>query len=131
MCLYIDAEMQSLLRLAPVADAIEVDGLTLSLTHLGQGRHDVDDILARLKPPADEPASNPLRFVLYNLVFSDGPHGSGRQRHARTGRAARRGAQGLPRRRGCFARQALLDAPKSVPSDAKWTPRAELNLAMP
>lgn len=70
--LYIDAEMQSLLRLAPVADAIEVEGLALSLTHLGQGRYDVDDILARLKPPADEPASSPLRFALYNLVLSDG-----------------------------------------------------------
>ncbi|MDP3138902.1 MAG: hypothetical protein Q8N17_21520, partial [Burkholderiaceae bacterium] len=70
--LYIDAEMQSLLRLAPVADAIEVDGLALSLTHLGQGRYDVDDILARLKPPANEPAGNPVRFALYNLVLSDG-----------------------------------------------------------
>ena len=70
--LYIDAEMQSLLRLAPVADAIEVDGLALALTHLGQGRYDVDDILARLKPPADEPASSPLRFALYNRVLSDG-----------------------------------------------------------
>lgn len=70
--LYIDTEMQSLLRLAPVADAIKVDGLALSLTHLGQGRYDVDDILARLKPPADEPAGNPVRFALYNLVLSDG-----------------------------------------------------------
>ncbi|MDI1275797.1 DUF748 domain-containing protein [Polaromonas sp.] len=68
---YIDAEMQSLLRLAPVADAIEVDGLALALTHLGQGRYDVDDILARLKPPADAPASDPLRFALYNLVLGD------------------------------------------------------------
>jgi len=50
--LYIDTEMQLLLRLAPVVDAIEVDGLALSVIHLGQGRHDVDDILARLKPEA-------------------------------------------------------------------------------
>lgn len=70
--LYIDAEMQSLLRLAPVADAIEVDGLALSLTHLGQGRYDVDDVLARLTPAADVPASDPQRFALYNLVLSDG-----------------------------------------------------------
>ncbi|WP_341916087.1 DUF748 domain-containing protein [Polaromonas sp. YR568] len=70
--LYIDAEMQSLLRLAPVADAIELDGLMLSLAHLGQGRYDIDDILARLKPPPDEPVSRPLRFALYNLVLSDG-----------------------------------------------------------
>lgn len=70
--LYIDAEMQSLLRFAPVADAIEADGLALSLTHPGQGRYDVDDILARLKPVANAPASDPLRFALYNLVLSDG-----------------------------------------------------------
>ena len=70
--LYIDAELQSLLRLAPVADAIEVDGLVLSLAYLGQGRYDVDDVLARLTPPADAPASDPQRFALYNLVLSGG-----------------------------------------------------------
>ncbi|MEO8022850.1 DUF748 domain-containing protein [Polaromonas sp.] len=70
--LYIDAEMQSLLRLAPVADAIQVEEPVLSLNHLGQGRYDIDDILERLKTPADAPASSPLRFALYNLVLSGG-----------------------------------------------------------
>lgn len=70
--LYIDAEMQSLLRLAPVADAIAVDEPVLSLTHLGQGRYDIDDILERLKTPADAPAGSPLRFALYNLVLTGG-----------------------------------------------------------
>ncbi|MGC1172919.1 DUF748 domain-containing protein [Polaromonas sp.] len=70
--LYIDAEMQSLLRLAPVADAIAVDEPVLSLNHLGQGRYDIDDILERLKTPADEPARSPLRFALYNLVLTGG-----------------------------------------------------------
>lgn len=32
----------------------------------------MDDILARLKPAANAPASDPLRFALYNLVLSDG-----------------------------------------------------------
>lgn len=70
--LYIDAEMQSLLRLAPVADAIAVDAPVLSLTHLGEGRYDIDDILERLKTPAGAPASSPLRFALYNLVLTGG-----------------------------------------------------------
>jgi uncharacterized protein involved in outer membrane biogenesis len=70
--LYIDAELQSLLRLAPVVDAIQVDDPVLSLTHLGEGRYDVDDILARLKPAPDEPAGKPQRFALYNLVLTGG-----------------------------------------------------------
>ena len=44
--IYIDAELQSLVRLAPVLDAIEVATPRLSLTHLGEGHYDVDDILA-------------------------------------------------------------------------------------
>ena len=70
--LYIDGELQSLLRLAPVVDAIELDEPALSLTHLGQGRYDIDDILARLQPAAGDPAGEPQRFALYNLVLSGG-----------------------------------------------------------
>ena len=36
--IYIDAEMESLFRLAPVADAIHIDEPVVSLTHLGDGR---------------------------------------------------------------------------------------------
>ena len=70
--LYIDAELESLLRLAPVADAIQIDEPVMSLTHLGEGRYDIDDILSRLKRPADQPASEPPQFALYNLVLSGG-----------------------------------------------------------
>ena len=70
--LYIDGELQSLLRLAPVVDAIEFGEPVLSLTHLGEGRYDIDDMLERLKPAADEPAGKPQRFALYNLVLSGG-----------------------------------------------------------
>ena len=43
-----------------------VDGLTLTaprlrLTHQGEGRWDVDDVLARLAPPADAPPPLPAR----------------------------------------------------------------------
>lgn len=67
--IYIDAELESLLWLAPVADAIVVEEPVVSLTHLGEGRYDIDDILDRLK---EEPAGDLPRFALYNLMFSGG-----------------------------------------------------------
>ena len=70
--LYIDVELQSLLRLAPVADAIVVEDPELSLAYLGQGHYDVDDILERLKTPDAQPAGRPLQFALYNIDLSGG-----------------------------------------------------------
>lgn len=139
--LYIDADMQSLPRLAPVADAFEIDGLALSLTHLGRGRSDVNDVLARLKPAGHAPASDPMRFTLYNLLLSDGqletraggrpPDLSAALLHPRLppGRRWRSGTTSLP---GVFCPAgSFLGAQKNAPADTKWTPRAELNLAMP
>ena len=70
--IYIDAELESLLRLAPVADAVQVDEPVAFLTHQGEGRYDVDDILDRLKAPADQPATDPPRFAVYNIVVNGG-----------------------------------------------------------
>ena len=70
--IYIDAELASLLRLAPVADALEIDEPAVSIIHLGHGRYDIDDVLARLNKPADAPPGKPARFSLYNLVLSGG-----------------------------------------------------------
>jgi len=73
--LYIDMELQSLLRLAPVVDALVVTSPHLNLAHTGDGHYDVDDVLAKLTSPVEESpaqASKPLRFALYNLVLSDG-----------------------------------------------------------
>jgi len=70
--IYADAEMQSLLRLAPVVDALEIDAPHLRLTHLADGHYDVDDILARLTAPSDQPASGPARLALHNLVLTGG-----------------------------------------------------------
>ena len=70
--LYIDMELQSLLRLAPVADAIQIDTPTLRLKYLGNGRYDVDDVLARLNQPSSAPPTRPLGFALYNLALSNG-----------------------------------------------------------
>lgn len=69
---YIDAELQSLGRLAPVLDAIEVDAPHLSLTHIGGGHYDVDDILGRFTKSADKPDGAPLSFAFYNLALSAG-----------------------------------------------------------
>ena len=70
--LYIDAELQSLLRLAPVADAIVVEDPELSLAYLGDGRYDIDDVLERLATPDAQPAGRPLQFALYNIDLSGG-----------------------------------------------------------
>lgn len=70
--LYMDAELQSLLRLAPVADALVVEEPVVSLTYLGEGRYDIDDILDRLRTPEAQPASELPQFALYNLELSGG-----------------------------------------------------------
>ena len=74
--LYIDAEIQSLVRLAPVVDAVTMDSPVIRLTHLGGGKYDIDDVLARLSKPADEPPKDPhaapARFALFNLALRNG-----------------------------------------------------------
>jgi hypothetical protein len=67
--LYIDMELQSLWRRAPVVDALRAEGLSVRLAHLGGGRLDVDDIRQRLaaRPPTTDTAPEPVRFALYNL----------------------------------------------------------------
>lgn len=71
--IYIDMEMQSLLRLAPVVDALTIESPHLKLTRTAEGHYDVDDVLARFADKPDEsPASAPLRFAFYNLMLSDG-----------------------------------------------------------
>jgi uncharacterized protein involved in outer membrane biogenesis len=70
--IYIDGELQSLVRMAPVVDAITVDGPVAQLTHLGGGRYDIDDILKKLAPPPDQPPSEPAQFALYNLALNGG-----------------------------------------------------------
>jgi uncharacterized protein involved in outer membrane biogenesis len=71
--LYANAELRSLLRLAPVVQAIEVDALRVRLARLADGRYDIDDVIAKLKPAGNAPTSSePARFALYNLKLTDG-----------------------------------------------------------
>ena len=67
--IYINAELESLLRLAPVVDAVSIDGMSARLVHLGGGKYDIDDILAKL---AAQPKAEPARFALYNLSVNGG-----------------------------------------------------------
>ena len=69
--LHLDLELQSLLRLAPVLDAVEIEQPQLRLRHLGGGRYDVDDIVQRLIQP-DQPAAPLPRFALFNFRLQDG-----------------------------------------------------------
>ncbi|MGQ2921657.1 MAG: DUF748 domain-containing protein [Hydrogenophaga sp.] len=70
--LYIDAEMQSLLRLAPVINTLTLEQPRLALRHLGEGRYDVDDVLSRLRPKDNEAPSDPALFALFNIHLSGG-----------------------------------------------------------
>jgi len=69
--LYIDMELQSLVRLAPVLDALVVERPHLLLTHTQPGHYDIDDLIALASKPSD-PAAAPLRFALHNLSLVDG-----------------------------------------------------------
>jgi len=70
--LYVNAELESLLRLAPVVQAVTLDAPSLKLAHLGGGRYDIDDILARLQRPSSGPPGDPTQFALFNLQISGG-----------------------------------------------------------
>lgn len=68
--LYLDLDARSLWRLAPVLDALEFDRPHFKLRHLGGGRYDIDDLIARLLKP-EQPASELPRFALFQLQLRD------------------------------------------------------------
>ncbi|MBT2325620.1 DUF748 domain-containing protein [Variovorax paradoxus] len=70
--IYADAELQSILRLAPVIDAVAIDAPAILLTHLADGKYDIDDILAKLASAPEEPKSEPPRFAIYNIAIING-----------------------------------------------------------
>ena len=69
--IFVDASAQSILRLAPVLDAVEVDAPVVRLTQYSLGRLDIDDVIAKLSKPDEEP-SKPVSFALYNIALRDG-----------------------------------------------------------
>ncbi len=73
--LYVNVELQSLLRLAPVVDTLTIDGPQLRVRRLALGAYDFDDIveqLAKASPPGKTDSAEPLRFALFNLSVRDG-----------------------------------------------------------
>ena len=72
--LFVDISARTLLRLAPVIDAIEIDAPQLRLARLDDGRYDIDDLLQRLvaTQPDAKPDDAPQRFALFNLRLSRG-----------------------------------------------------------
>jgi hypothetical protein len=71
---HVDADLRSLLRLAPVLEAVELDSPRLRVAHVAPGRFDFDDVVERLAmrdapPPPD---AEPARFALFNLKLEDG-----------------------------------------------------------
>ena len=69
--IHVDLEMQSLLRRAPVIDALEVDAPILRVTQLAPGQTDLDDVVHRLNQPGPEGAQ-PQGFALYNIALQGG-----------------------------------------------------------
>jgi hypothetical protein len=70
--IWVDAELQSLLRMAPVIDALEIDEPQLKLTHLTGGSYDVDDLIRKFTAPSDAGSSEPFHFALYNVQIRGG-----------------------------------------------------------
>ena len=59
-------------RLAPIIDRLEIDTPRVRLTHLAEGRYDIDDVLARVTAGAGEGSDEPARFALHNIVVHGG-----------------------------------------------------------
>ncbi len=72
--LEVDLSLRSLLRLAPVVEALRIEQPRLRLARLAEGGLDVDDIIARVQAaaPAPDPAAEPARFALFNVELKDG-----------------------------------------------------------
>ncbi|WP_158270215.1 DUF748 domain-containing protein [Limnohabitans sp. T6-20] len=67
----VNASLQSLVLWAPVADAVIVRNPQLQLSHRGQGRFDIDDVLARFASTEPKSAGVP-RLSLFNIQVTGG-----------------------------------------------------------
>lgn len=71
--IYVDADLQSVFRLAPVLDAIQVDKPVLRVAQTAPGKFDFDDILQKLRSPQPTPDDGKTaHFALYNIELKDG-----------------------------------------------------------
>ena len=71
--LQIDVDAQSLLRLAPVVEGLQIDAPRVRVARIGEGRYDIDDVLERLASGSSAQGSaEPPRFALRNFALRDG-----------------------------------------------------------
>ncbi len=70
--IYADAELQSILRLAPVIDAVTIESPAIVLTHEADGKYDIDDVLAKLAVAPDKPQGEPPGFAIHNIAITGG-----------------------------------------------------------
>ncbi|MDM0112672.1 DUF748 domain-containing protein [Variovorax sp. J22R133] len=70
--LYADGELQSILRLAPVVDAVSVERPSVKVVRRKDGSYDFDDILQRFANQPEKPKTDPARFAIYNISLSGG-----------------------------------------------------------
>ncbi len=88
--LYVNADIRSLWKLAPVIEAFELDAPEVRLTHTTPGHYDIDDVIARLaSPPSSAPSGEPVHFAVYNIKVSDASvafddRPKGRQHHLKS-----------------------------------------------
>lgn len=68
----IDAELESVLRLAPVVDELRIQRPEIRLNIGADGRPDIQDIIDRLASAPAAPDALPARFAVYNIQLSDG-----------------------------------------------------------
>lgn len=70
---YVDAELQSLLRLAPVIDSLQIENVRGSAVHLGGGQYNFDDILAKIAASSqpNKPGNALPKFAVYNIALKD------------------------------------------------------------
>ncbi len=63
--------LSSLVRRAPVVEAIDLDQAHFALARTAPGHYDIDDLIKRFTPKPDAAPSEPARFALYNLQVHD------------------------------------------------------------
>ncbi len=63
--------LSSIVRRAPVIEAIDIDQARIALARTAPGHYDIDDLIRRFTPKPDAAPSEPARFALYNLRVSD------------------------------------------------------------
>lgn len=70
--IYVNMTVQSLWRLAPVIDALQIDDPVLRLAQTAPGTFDVDDVAQRVAGRGGPGEQPPLRFALYNVQLRGG-----------------------------------------------------------